>query len=62
MFGRYQIWRSDTDGLWYWHLRAANGEVICASQGYQDLASARKGIRSVRLNAPLSRVTIGSSA
>jgi len=23
-----------TDGLWYWHIKAGNGEVIAQSEGY----------------------------
>lgn len=25
---------------WYWHLRGANGEIVCSSEGYATKASA----------------------
>ncbi|MBX3186048.1 MAG: DUF1508 domain-containing protein [Labilithrix sp.] len=38
------------DGKSYFRLRAGNGEIMLASQGYTTAASARKGIASVREN------------
>ncbi|WP_280409875.1 YegP family protein [Nocardia brasiliensis] len=35
-----------------WRLKAANGEVIAASQAYESKAAARNGIESVQKNAP----------
>jgi hypothetical protein len=34
----------------YFHLRAANGEIVLASEGYTDKAGALNGIESVRTN------------
>lgn len=34
-------------------LKAANGENILASEGYSNKAAAKKGIESVKTNAPL---------
>lgn len=31
---RYEYWKSKADGLWYWHLKAANGEKIAQGEGY----------------------------
>jgi uncharacterized protein len=39
-------------GQFRFHLKAANGEIIAASQGYETKASAEKGIESVKTNAP----------
>jgi uncharacterized protein YegP (UPF0339 family) len=38
------------------HLKAANGEIIAASQGYETRASAEKGIESVKMSAPDAKV------
>jgi uncharacterized protein YegP (UPF0339 family) len=38
----------------YFHLRAANGEVVLASEGYVNPASALKGIASVRTNGTVA--------
>lgn len=36
---------SGTNGKWYFHVKAANGEVTSASQGYANRKGARKAIR-----------------
>jgi len=38
------------------HLKATNGQIIAASQSYGSLASAEKGIASVKKNAPMAKV------
>jgi uncharacterized protein len=38
-------------GTFRFHLKAANGAIIAASQGYETKASAEKGIESVKTNA-----------
>jgi uncharacterized protein YegP (UPF0339 family) len=38
------------DGRYYFHLRAANGQIILQSQGYASAASASSGIASVKTN------------
>jgi hypothetical protein len=42
------------DGKSYFHLRAANGEIMLGSQGYTAAASARGGIASVLTNGAAS--------
>jgi hypothetical protein len=37
-------------------LKAANGEIIAASQGYDTKAGAEKGIESVKTSAPAAKV------
>lgn len=44
---KYQIFRG-ADNQFYFHLRARNGEIVLASEGYVAKSSARAGIRSVR--------------
>ena len=31
---RVEVWRSEKDRLWYFHLRSSNGTVMCTSDGY----------------------------
>ncbi len=38
------------------HLKAANGQIIAVSQSYGSIASAEKGIASIKNNAPMARV------
>ena len=40
-------------GQYYFHLKAANGEIILQSEGYADKGGAKNGIESVKENAPL---------
>jgi uncharacterized protein YegP (UPF0339 family) len=32
----YEYWQSKSNAQWYWHLKAANGEKLCASEGYRN--------------------------
>ena len=51
MAAKFEI-SKDKSGKFRFHLKAANGEIITASQGYATKASAQKGIESVKTNAP----------
>jgi len=44
---KYQIFKGKDDQF-YFRLRAANGEIICSSEGYTTLQNCKKGIESVR--------------
>lgn len=46
----------DSAGKFRFHLRAANGEIIAASQSYLSRASAEKGIASIKRNAPTAKI------
>jgi uncharacterized protein len=46
----------DHAGKFRFHLKAANGEIIAASQGYETKASAEKGIQAVKTTAPSAKV------
>jgi uncharacterized protein YegP (UPF0339 family) len=53
--GKYEVFTGD-DGKFYFHLKARNGEIIVPSQGYETKAGRMKGIKSLRRNAPFSRI------
>jgi hypothetical protein len=44
--GKFEI-NKDKAGKYRWHLKAANGEIIAASQAYEK-ANAEKGIEAVK--------------
>ena len=35
----------DSAGEWRWSLKAANGEIVCASEGYETKAGAHRAIK-----------------
>jgi uncharacterized protein len=49
----FEITRSGKSRQFYFHLKAANGEIILSSEGYTKKASCINGIESVKKNAPL---------
>jgi uncharacterized protein YegP (UPF0339 family) len=49
---RFTMFCGKTSGI-YWNLKAANGEIILASENYKSRASAQKGIASVKANVQL---------
>ena len=42
----------DHAGKFGFHLKAPNGEIIAASQGYETKANAEKGIEAIKTHAP----------
>jgi uncharacterized protein YegP (UPF0339 family) len=52
MAAKFEIEKA-SDGHFYFHLKAANGEIIFSSQQYKAKASAQVGIDSIKANAPI---------
>lgn len=52
--GKFVIHQTPTG--YTFHLKAANGETIATSEVYTTLAACKKGIESVRVNAPKAGV------
>jgi len=52
MSGKFEIFRSSKNDQYYFRLKARNGEIILASEGYIDKAGCKNGVASVRENAP----------
>jgi uncharacterized protein YegP (UPF0339 family)/uncharacterized surface protein with fasciclin (FAS1) repeats len=46
----------DSAGKFRFHLKAANGEIIAASQSYLSRSSAENGIASIKKNAPMAKI------
>jgi uncharacterized protein YegP (UPF0339 family) len=55
MAAKFEI-SKDKSGKLRFHLKAADGEIIAASQRYETKESAHKGIESVKTNAPDAKV------
>jgi hypothetical protein len=51
----FQIWQNKTNKNWYWHLRAANHEIIAHGEGYTAKQNAMAAIALVKsaYNAPV---------
>jgi len=50
--GKFELY-TDKAGEFRFRLKAGNGEIILASEGYKQKASATNGIESVKKNAPM---------
>jgi uncharacterized protein YegP (UPF0339 family) len=46
----------DKANKYRFNLKAANGEIIAASESYPDKKSAQKGIASIVKNAPIAKI------
>lgn len=55
MAGKFEVY-TDKAGETRFRLKAGNGEIILASEGYKRKASAMNGIESVKKNAPDARI------
>lgn len=51
MAGKFEIFK-DKKGEFRFRLKASNGQIILASEGYKAKTGAKNGIASVRKNAP----------
>lgn len=51
MAGSFELYK-DKGGEFRFRLKAGNGEIILASEGYKTQASAENGMESVKKNAP----------
>ena len=54
MAAKFEI-SKDYAGKFRFHLKAPNGEIIAASQGYETKASAEKGIEAIKTHASTAR-------
>jgi uncharacterized protein len=52
MPGKFELKKS-SDGQFFFHLKAGNGQVILSSERYTERRGAEGGIASVQKNAPL---------
>jgi uncharacterized protein len=51
MAAKFEITK-DKAGKFRFHLKAPNGEIIAASQGYETKTSAEKGVGAIKTHAP----------
>lgn len=45
-----------SDGLWYFRLKAPNGEVVSASEGYYNRADALRTAQNIRPDAEVEEL------
>lgn len=55
MAAKFEI-SKDHAGKFRFHLKAPNGEIIAASQGYETKANAEKGIEAIKTRASTATV------
>ena len=55
MAAKFEI-SKDHAGKFRFHLKAPNGEIIAASQGYETKSSAEKGIAAIKTHARNAKV------
>ena len=47
---KFEVFFNDNQGKFFFHLKAKNGQIILASQGYAAKPNCLKGIESVKTN------------
>ena len=48
---KFEIYK-DKKGEFRFRLKAGNGQIIAVGEGYKDLAACKKGVTSIKKNAP----------
>lgn len=56
--GKFHVFRSRVDDLWYFHLTSRNGQVMFASEGYMQKHMAIKTIKRIQEVAPNASIVI----
>ncbi len=51
-YPKFQVFKSQANGQYYYRLRSANNEIILNGEGYTTKQSCLTGIASVKANAP----------
>lgn len=54
---KFQVFKGK-DGLYYFRLKAANGEIICSSEGYTTIQNCKKGIAAIREIAAIAPIEV----
>jgi len=52
---KFEIYKG-AQGKFRWRLRAPNGEIIATGEAYETKDSCKKGIESVKTNAPKAQI------
>ena len=52
---KFEIYK-DKKGEFRWRLRAGNNQIIASGEGYTSKAGCKKGIKSMRKNAPKAKI------
>jgi uncharacterized protein YegP (UPF0339 family) len=52
---KFEIYK-DSAGKFRWRLKAPNGEIIASGEAYEAKESCKKGIESVKTNAPKAQI------
>ncbi|MFA5399474.1 MAG: YegP family protein [Dehalococcoidia bacterium] len=55
MAAKFELYK-DKKGEFRWKLLATNGQIIAVGEGYTSKDSAKKGIESVKKNAPTAKI------
>ena len=45
----FEIFRGLHEDHWYWHLKAANGEIVCVSERFPSKANAKRAAKRARV-------------
>ena len=46
-----EIFKSEENSKWYFHIVARNGKIVAQSQGYKSKKGALKGVRALHIEA-----------
>ena len=49
---KFELFRSQANYNYYFHLRSENGEIVLNSEGYTSKQNCHNGIASVKINEP----------
>jgi len=54
---KLEVWKNKA-GEWQWHLKASNGEILAAGEGYMRKAGALQGVTACRRAAAMAQLVV----
>jgi uncharacterized protein YegP (UPF0339 family) len=59
---KYEYWKSDSDGQWYWHFKAGNGEIVAQGEGYASKHNCLEAIKLMKNSAYTNEINLTPDA
>lgn len=55
---RFQIFQSNLNGHWYWHLEGGNGEIMCQGEDHPTEALAKAAVKRIKRGALFAKIVV----
>jgi uncharacterized protein YegP (UPF0339 family) len=57
---KFEVWKNAA-GEWQWHLRASNGRIVAAGEGYKRRSGAIQGTVALQRSARMAKLVVAAA-